>query len=445
MGEGPLASPQAKARFAAIALAGIAYLVSAFALTIGVPQAFGLSADGTAVKSVAKGSNIWWLGVRPGSAVEPWPSTAPDPGFTFFFDDGLGVDVAARSEFPLAETSLLTLAFLAVAVLTRRVGLPGSSVALGVSTAVALGPLAPALGYPADLPLAAIPPAVTVLDIRGHWPNVGQAPWLKMMLAILVVGLLIPTLVWLLPEGRWPWPEIWKTPAWASVLVGIASAGPLLQTLAAAGPANERAHLIPEMFPMAQRSRLEGSAAERRRLAIELHNEVLPQLGQAILEIDASDPLGRARLSEVAAQIRRSMSERQQTTLEAGGLVAAIEGFVHRLDAPLELRGQSATNDRAPHEVEQAAYRIAQLAIANAVQHSSADAIRVEVDESASELRLTIADDGVGIDELAEQSALRSGHVGLAEMRAQAREVAAQLAIRSRPNEGTSVEFRWTR
>src|SRR5574338_430163 len=132
MGEGPLASPQAKARLAAVSLAGIAYLVGAFALTIGMPQAFTLSADGTAVESAAPGSTIWWLGGRPGLRVEPWPADAPDPGFTFFFEDGLGVDVAARSEFPLAETSLLTLAFLAVALLTRRVGLPGSSVALGV-------------------------------------------------------------------------------------------------------------------------------------------------------------------------------------------------------------------------------------------------------------------------------------------------------------------------
>ena len=446
MGEGPLASPQAKARLAAVALAGIAYVVSAFALTIGVPQAFTLNTERTAVESVAPGSNIWWLGGRPGLRVEPWPADAPDPGFTFIFEDGLGVDVAARSEFPLAETSLLTLAFLAVALLTRRVGLPGSSVALGVSTAVALGPLAPALGYPADLPLAAIPPAVTGLDIYGHSPNMRRSPWLKVMLAIFVVGFLIPVVAWLLAEGRWPWPEIWRTPAWASVLIGAASAGPLLRTFVAAGPANERrARLVGEMFPIARTSRLEGSAAERRRLAAELHNEVLPQLGQAILEIDASDPAGRTRLSEVAAQIRRSMSERQETTLAVGGLVAAIEGFVHQLDAPLELRGPSATNERAPRAVEHAAYRVAQLAIANAVQHSGADAIRVEVDESQSELRLTIADDGVGIDEVAEQSALRGGHVGLAEMRAQAQEVSAQLAVHSAPNAGTSVEFRWTR
>jgi signal transduction histidine kinase len=446
MGEGPLASTRAMARLAAVALAGIAYIVGAFALTIGMPQAFALNADGTAVESVAPGSTIWWLGGRPGLRVEPWPADAPDPGFTFIFDDGLGVDVAARSEFPLAETVLLTLTFLAVALLTRWLGLPGSSVALGVSAAVALGPLAPTLGYPADLPLAAIPPAVTVLDIRGHSPNIGRSPWLKVMLAILVVGVLIPAVAWLLPEGRWPWPEIWKTSAWASVLIGIASAGPLFQTLLAAGsPDVRRARLVGDVFPIARTSRLEGSAAERRRLAAELHNEVLPQLGQAILEIDASDPAGRTRLSEVAAQIRRSMSERQQTTLEIGGLVAAIEGFVHQLDAPLELREQNSTTKRAPRHVEQAAYRVAQLAIANAVQHSGADAIRVELDESENELRLTIADDGVGIDELAEQSALRSGHVGLAEIRAQAQEVAAQLAIRSWPNEGTSVEFRWTR
>ena len=67
------------------------------------------------------------------------------------------------------------------------------------------------------------------------------------------------------------------------------------------------------------------------------------------------------------------------------------------------------------------------------------------VDESESELSLTVVDDGVGIDELAEQWAHVSGHVGLAEMRAQAQEVSAQLAIRTKSNEGTSIEFLWTR
>lgn len=446
MTEGHLASPRAKARIAAAALAGLAYSVGLGAITLGLPPPFAADGDGTQVASVAPGSYVWVLGVRPGMGLEPWPSDAPEPGFAVSFDDGSTVDIATRFRSPLTETAVLALALLAVAVITRRVGLPGSTVALGLSAAAALGPLAPALGYPAALPLAAIPPGVALLDVLGSTPDVGRPRWLFPLIGVFLIGLAVPAVAILVPGLGWPWDLVWRSPGLTVLAVGLVSAWPLVsRAVCGSGSWHDRAaRFVGEAFPIARSSRLAGSADERRRLATEMHNEILPQLGQAILELDARDPAGRDRLDEVVGRIRGAMSERQETTLEQVGLVAAIDGYVRLLDIPLELREQSPAQQRAPRRIEHAAYRVAQLAIANAVQHSGADAIRVEVVESEQELRLTVSDDGVGIDELAEQSALAGGHIGLAEMRAQAQGVSARLAIRSKPDEGTTVEFRWT-
>jgi two-component system, NarL family, sensor kinase len=95
--------------------------------------------------------------------------------------------------------------------------------------------------------------------------------------------------------------------------------------------------------------------------------------------------------------------------------------------------------------VEQAAYRVAQLAIANAVQHASAERITVRIDEDADYVHLQVVDDGVGIDDVAARTALARGHVGLAAMRSEATEVRARIDVRSAPDEGTTVLFLWRR
>ena len=92
---------------------------------------------------------------------------------------------------------------------------------------------------------------------------------------------------------------------------------------------------------------------------------------------------------------------------------------------------------RLPAAREEAAYRIAQEALHNALRH--ADATRISVvlrDLGAEGLSLVVADDGVGFS----VDGVAPGGVGLGSMRARAEEVGGRLQVRSGP-EGTTVEL----
>jgi two-component system, NarL family, sensor kinase len=84
-------------------------------------------------------------------------------------------------------------------------------------------------------------------------------------------------------------------------------------------------------------------------------------------------------------------------------------------------------------------YRIAQEALHNVVKHSSATAARVELAMEDTELRLSIADDGVGFDPEATGA---NGSLGLVSMSERARFVHGRLSIESHADKGTRVEVR---
>jgi signal transduction histidine kinase len=91
-------------------------------------------------------------------------------------------------------------------------------------------------------------------------------------------------------------------------------------------------------------------------------------------------------------------------------------------------------NERSlPLEAEQALYRVAQEALANAARHSRASAVTVRLAYAPECVRLTVADNGVGFD----PSAPATGF-GLESMRQRLAAVNGRLAVESSPD-GTSV------
>jgi signal transduction histidine kinase len=99
---------------------------------------------------------------------------------------------------------------------------------------------------------------------------------------------------------------------------------------------------------------------------------------------------------------------------------------------------------RPPPKVELAGFRIGQAAIDNALRHSDGEHVDVTVTSAPDRLEVTIRDDGVGIDQQAEQSARRSGRIGLAQMWVRADSVGGALDVRNHPDGGTEVRFVWS-
>ena len=84
-------------------------------------------------------------------------------------------------------------------------------------------------------------------------------------------------------------------------------------------------------------------------------------------------------------------------------------------------------------------YRIAQEALHNVVKHSGGTMARVELTMEGGELRLAIADDGVGFDP---ETTRAKGSLGLVSMSERARFVRGLLSVKSHAGKGTRVEVR---
>jgi len=200
------------------------------------------------------------------------------------------------------------------------------------------------------------------------------------------------------------------------------------------------------------RRSLDASTEERRRIAATLHDGVVQQLaGAAFLvggEVERAAAAGEqaraARLAEAAATVRDGVAGMRSLlvdiyppSLTAGGLAAALADLVRTQSgsaAEISLQVDPAAAEALDAEQQQAVFRIAQECLRNAVQHSGAAAIRVELSRHAGGIRLEVADDGHGLaPERAEQAATE-GHFGLRLMADVAAGVGARLSMASGAN-----------
>ena len=187
-------------------------------------------------------------------------------------------------------------------------------------------------------------------------------------------------------------------------------------------------------------------AAERTRLAGDLHASVLPALRRAIADAEAGgDPEELARrLRLVDVELERLMADRWPIVLEAFGLVPALEDLAERLEGggapPLSIEVER-SGDRPPTPVERAAWRFAQVVLDNAVRHASATTIDVVVAVDGGLVRLVVTDDGSGFE--AGDAARRAGR-GLADAGRTAADVGATVVVIPRPSGGTIARFEWS-
>ena len=179
--------------------------------------------------------------------------------------------------------------------------------------------------------------------------------------------------------------------------------------------------------------------AERKRLAEELHDETMANLTGITMELGLlkynqgldSDALGDIdsvtnKIKETNLRLRQIVRGIYPAELVNSGLISALTSYLENLTGrsiinPTELKvslsAEGFGDERLPTNAETDIYRVVQQAIANAIQHAEASAIKVRVKWSNGECRFTIEDDGRGIGDINRENVVKSGHFGLANMR----------------------------
>ncbi|MEV0713220.1 GAF domain-containing sensor histidine kinase [Asanoa sp. NPDC050611] len=198
-----------------------------------------------------------------------------------------------------------------------------------------------------------------------------------------------------------------------------------------------------------ERSRELSVLEERDRIARELHDSVAQKLFSLRLTADAAaalvarDPdraaaqLGvvRGLAGEASDELRAIVVGMRPADLVSEGLDAALRKQVRLLDrvhaARVSLRVREPVPRVAPHR-EDAAYRVAQEALHNALRHADARTVEVRLFVDGA-LVIEVCDDGTGLRPTDQAS------LGLTSMRERAASAGGRLVVSTGPGKGTTV------
>lgn len=194
---------------------------------------------------------------------------------------------------------------------------------------------------------------------------------------------------------------------------------------------------------------IDAQESERRRLALELHDETGQALTSILLGLKAIRAAATPALAEQAEadvrelvvqalqDVRALAVELRPSALDDFGLEAALERLGHTF---AEQSGIDTTVDVSlPHrlapELETTFYRVVQEALTNIVKHAGAEHVSIVVVRSNGRVVATIADDGRGFA----QTEVRASALGLIGMRERLALVGGTLTLESGPGRGTTV------
>ncbi len=225
-------------------------------------------------------------------------------------------------------------------------------------------------------------------------------------------------------------------------------------------PANGGLHVICIVRDVTERLRyrefgraaLRAAEEERKRLALELHDDMAQRLAALLLRVRlASETETRERREALLAQLREQLVDTaaalhrvarglRPPALTEAGLEAAIRLDVRSrladtdLDVELDL---DQVGDVLDEDQKLVLYRVLQEAISNVVRHADASRLLIQVRHDGDKVVVDAEDDGRGF--VVEEVDVMAGRLGILGMRERAASVGAQVTIQSALGEGTTV------
>lgn len=201
---------------------------------------------------------------------------------------------------------------------------------------------------------------------------------------------------------------------------------------------------------------LEGAEDERRRIAMDIHDQTLADLSavrRKLEQLRQDTPCGEEAaaieedLQRAMTNLRVVMDNLHPQTLDILGLPAAIESMLDKAcDAqgapdPHFVTADGATGLNLPQLTQVTIYRIVAEAINNVLRHAQASQLEVGMSMRGNALVVSVEDNGKGFEQ-EPQLPSASGGRGLHNIQERARAIGAEVVWRSsRFSSGTRFEL----
>tara|TARA_B110000908_G_scaffold138073_1_gene164036 strand:- start:818 stop:1801 length:984 start_codon:yes stop_codon:yes gene_type:complete len=203
----------------------------------------------------------------------------------------------------------------------------------------------------------------------------------------------------------------------------------------------------------AVQSIIETQENERRRIALEIHDGIGPQLSSSIYHLETiidrikeNDPQTANELqslvevsNDVSEELRSVSHSLMPRVLLDFGIVAALQGLINRINASNKCRVEfinSFSGEELDQAIELNLYRITQELLNNGVKHANATNIFVQLVKNGDRLTLMVEDNGRGFEM---NELTNSDGIGLSNIEMRTKVLGGELNIDSSPNRGTVI------
>ncbi len=196
---------------------------------------------------------------------------------------------------------------------------------------------------------------------------------------------------------------------------------------------------------------MEAQEAERRHIALELHDEIGQSLTALKLMLDTRASLltegSESNLNEAKNLVRDLLERVRDLSLDLRppmlddlGLLPTLLWFFGRYTDQTHVKvefNHNILSKRFPPRVEIAAFRIVQESLTNVARYAAVDRATVRLKADQHVLKVEVQDQGRGFDP---RTQLTSNiGIGLAGMRERARSLKGQFQVVSAPGSGTRL------
>lgn len=236
-----------------------------------------------------------------------------------------------------------------------------------------------------------------------------------------------------------------ETKIFTAVLIAAGIIGIIITYFIMTMMRNQRRHLqLQQQYLLTEITTLEK---ERKRIVSDLHDELGPLLSVVKLQVASIETTvneeielidkATGNVDKVLERIRGICNELMPQVLIRKGLIAAIDEFVTEVNAMSAVHITfTATGDVFPPNAEIHIYRIIQELLNNALKHSYADKIDIDIARETEKMVIVIADNGIGFD--ANSITRDSKGLGLKNMLSRTEVLNGEVFIDAAPGKGST-------